>query len=207
MITFLRKKRSVVYSWVISFILLLIIPLIANAIVYVVAKNIIETEINTSNELIIDRIRNDIDLVLENVEKFSMEASINARINEVGAMTAIDDGVQAYKVYEAVKDLRNYKMFNHSVRLFYVYFNNLKVVVSPDAIADREDFYNLNLVSEDYPLAKWLETMEAGSREKYYIMSLRDESSASKSRKAIGFMRSFPITRHVECVILMCASS
>lgn len=188
---FMKKKRSVIYNWVLSYLLLILIPIIVTGFVYNVAKNIIEEEINGSNQLMIGKIRDNIDNILRDVERFSLEVASNPSIGDILELSRIEDA-SYYSIYKAAKELGNYKIYNSTLKHFYIYFKNLKTIVAPGTMHDQAIYFNGFLASKNYTLEQWLETMGKSYRGDYLVMPYHEE--ALGDAKTIGYIRSLPIT-------------
>jgi len=185
------KKRSVVYSWSISYLLIILIPLIATAYVYDVARNIIEEEVNNANALMIEKMRDEIDGVLENIQKFSIEISLNQRIKDVASLKSIESGVQSYVLYEAGRQLGSYKTFTNSLKRYYIYFNKLKMVIAANAAYTEEDYFNFHLSGDGYTIEQWLETVGKVYTGNYLVMPYHEEDLGKT--KGVAFIRSIPL--------------
>lgn len=185
------KKRSVIYSWIVSYILIILLPIIATGIVYYITRDIIEDEINNSNNLVVKNVRDTMDSIVNDVERLSIEIASNRNILNVLDITKIDDHSPSYTIYNASNALSNYRLFNSEKNRLYIYFNNIKTVIAPKCAYQEEEFFNLYLSTGKYAREQWMETMKSSHTREYTTMPYRDDSMGEVNM--VGFIRSLPI--------------
>lgn len=190
-LNFTKRKKSVIYSWIVSYILIILIPVAVTGIVYYIAKNTIEEEINSSNELLLEKLKDNMDNTLSDIERFSAEVASSQNIQDVLSIDKLDNDAHYYTIYKAANSLSNYRIFNSTLKRFYIYFNNLNTVISRGTIYSQEVYYNGYLASEGYSMEKWLEAMNKSYRGEYHVMPYHDDHAGDE--KGVGFIRSLPI--------------
>jgi len=79
----LFKKRSVVFNWLFSYIIFLIIFLVVSFLIYFNTTAIIETEVNNANKVLLNSAQNDMDKILLEARKVSLEAFFNVRVQRL----------------------------------------------------------------------------------------------------------------------------
>lgn len=186
----IQKNRSVIFSWIISYLIILFIPVIATGVVYFVAKSIIETEINSSNRLLLEKIKDDIDNNISNVERLSMEIGVNPQISKVISLSGIDDGTQYYNIYEAASELKNFKILNNYIRGYYIYSHRLKLVLAPNASWSQSLYFDSYLASKGYTMEQWLEMLTKDYHGDYLLMPSSEDGTGDTN--TIAFVRSLP---------------
>ncbi len=77
------QNRSVVFSWMLSFTTILLIPILFAFITYLQTERVIENEINQSNLFMLGKIQKSIDGMLENINRLSTEIMFNESIQYV----------------------------------------------------------------------------------------------------------------------------
>ncbi|HOJ10365.1 MAG TPA: cache domain-containing protein, partial [Clostridiales bacterium] len=155
---FFRKRKSVVYSWMLSYILIILIPVATTSLVYFISKNIIEDEVKKSNEKTIVKIRDNMDSLLNDFNRFSIEVAKNQALQNVFTLNKSSADYN-YRLLKAAKDMNTYKIFNSAYIRFYIYINNLNTVIGQGIVYDQETYYRLYVSSIESNMEKWLEAM------------------------------------------------
>lgn len=189
---FLKKNRSVKYSWVLSYIFILMVAVITETFVYYFNTNVVEDEINRSNELVIGKIRNDVDGMLTEVERFSVAVATSQNVLSLLTMETPVDDESRYRLYQVGHDLYNYRIFNGYVRNYYINLNNLGIVLSPGVINDQTSFFEQNIKVKDYKIDQWLEAMKNIKTANYTLMPVHDDITGDK--EVVAYTRSIPIS-------------
>lgn len=118
------KKKSVVFTWLLSYIAILLVPIAIAGFMHIEAERIIELEVNKSNNFLLKRARQRMDGLLEDMNKLYLEIAFNSRIQEISSIRSIG-GMQQYSIKQAYDDLKSYKMSSNSIYTFYIYFHNM----------------------------------------------------------------------------------
>lgn len=149
------QTRSVLYSWVLSYLLLALVTLILTGFVYIIARNTIEAEINNSNRLMLENIRNNIDSSLVEANELSMEILSAAEIQVLGNLQKRDKAFY-YKLYKATQRLNNYKTFQNSLRNYYIYIDHIDRIITPGSANFTRNYYNEYIQKTGLSYDDWL---------------------------------------------------
>lgn len=141
------------------------------------------------------------DDIFKNIERFSLEASSDQSFIDVASLSADDMSLQYYTVYKAAQELIRYKIFNNSLKLFYIYFSKSKIVIAPGTVNDQQTYYDIHLASKDSTVEQWKSLMEKTYRGSYMVMPFREDSVSDSL--AIGFVRSVSTTAYGDAVANM----
>ncbi len=186
------RERSVIYGWIVSYIFIILVPIIATGIVYYMANNTIEGEINNSNDLVVRNVRDTMDSIINDVERLSIEIASNRRILNVLDINTYTDLSPGYAIYNAANELTNYRVFDSNKNRLYVYYDNMKTVITPKCAFEEALFYNMYLSTDKYTQEQWLDTMKGNYFGEYIVMPYREESMGAVNM--VGFIRSIPIS-------------
>lgn len=187
-INFSSKNHSVRYNLIISYIFILLVAVVTETFIYFFNTSVVENEINSSNKLVIDKIKNNVDGILSDVDNFSMAALSNQKIQTALSINNISNGESYFRLYEANKELYNYRIFNKYVKNFFIYFNDLNTVVGPGAVNRQEDYYNFYFAANGFTLQQWVSMMKSKYNGDYIIIPMHDEVTGDK--EVVGYIRS-----------------
>ncbi|NLB41080.1 MAG: hypothetical protein GX815_02260 [Clostridiales bacterium] len=200
-----NRKNSVIYSWIVSYILILAIMVVAISAIYYVARHTIKNEIKSSNELLIGNLKDNMDNTIRNVERFSMEVAYNQNIQNVLTVDERDEGLLQYTLYKASDELRKYKIMDSSLKEYYIYFSELDVVITPKTVYSQDSYFDWYLNTVDNTIDEWLEIMNQKHRGDYLVMPYSDDTQGDK--KTVGLVRSFPSPTDENQVVILLDSS
>ncbi len=185
------KDKSVIYGWIISYILIILVPIFGTGIVYYISNDAIVEEINNSNDLVVRNVRDTMDSIINDVERLSIEIASNRSILNVLDIAKLDDNSPNYTLYKAANELSNYRVFNSGKNRLYIYYDNMKKIITPKCALEEKDFYDLYISANNYTQEQWLDTMKSDYKGEYVVMPYHEEAIGEMN--AIGFIRTIPI--------------
>lgn len=155
---FFTKRRSVLFTWLISYIIVLLIPVLISGLTYIQTSKVIEKEINNSNNLSLKKVRHQMDNLISDAERLSTEISMNPRIGALLKLSIKYDELSGYDIYEAIKDMSSYKIANNSMDNFFIYFKNLDMILSTYTCKDIESYYDTYIKETGISFDDWKNT-------------------------------------------------
>lgn len=181
------KNLSIKMTWLISYFFVLIVPVLITGITYVITVDVIRNEINHSNTLLLKRVQQQMDALLNDVERLSQEIAFNPDINQLLRAQIKPNILKPYNVYEYVKDLRSYKLINPSIEDFYIYFNDLGFVLSTEIGTDSRSFYESNFYESGLSYESWRTIVS-----RQYKGNFIDIDYKSQRNEGVLFIRTIP---------------
>jgi hypothetical protein len=123
----LFKKRSVFLSWLVSYLIILIVPVLFSITVYNESEKIIHNEINRANAAILKQVQQSIDSRMSSIESMAMDLALNNRIKAVLYPKSIDTFYR-YQLIEIIsKELRYNNIANDFIDTSYIYLKNSNI--------------------------------------------------------------------------------
>jgi YesN/AraC family two-component response regulator len=149
------RKKSVLFSWLFSYIIFLLLFVIVSLSIYVNTKKITETEVNKAHSLLLLQIGKSMDSIIKEAKRLSMEIRLNPRIQSITSYEGEISDPNRYKIYEVIKDLNMYKASNSSIDNIYIVQNKIGMVVSSDHSTDIKSFYRANYSTQNDAYLNW----------------------------------------------------
>ncbi|WP_422657720.1 helix-turn-helix domain-containing protein [Paenibacillus sp. EC2-1] len=138
------EKIQIFRKFLLSYLLILVIPLISNLIVYQISVYRITDQATKYSQSLMTETSRMIDKRNEEVENFVYQMSKNQDINQLMYRKPSDPEI-TYDIYKVLNSIRPYWYTNHFFEDFYIYFNNIDILVTPDSSFLRpKDFYKMN---------------------------------------------------------------
>ncbi len=186
----LPKSDSVMFTWILSYALILLVPVVITTISYFITANVLEKEISKSNTVLLKKVQQQMDSLLEEAGRLGNEIAIDARVNDFLKRKKASE-LGAYDIYQLVRNLRAYKIINSSIDDFYIYFKHLDLVISSEGSYDSKSYYMLYLNNTGLSYPQWLKMVSDYYRDAAF--PVRYEDSTGEIYKTIAFTRSLPL--------------
>lgn len=185
-----QSRWSIVYGWILSYVLIILIPVTMTGLAYWQAKRIIEDEINNSNTLMLENIRDSLDSTLSQLDKFSTEIEADQYVRDAYQMKTMDSS-SYYTLYMAASAFSHYKILSGVIQNSYVYLKDIKMVVTPGTVNTDADYFDDYLSDEGYTFGDW-STLVGGLHNGEFATLPRAHDRAGANRDE-SYIRSFPI--------------
>lgn len=187
----LNTRNSIIFTQILSYILILLIPTIFTGIVYFVTVRTIEQETNRANLAMLKQVQLNMDNILKDAERLSFDIAFNPDIQLLATSQETNWNNKQYEVSEIVKDFKRMNITNGYIDNFYVYLKNLDAVISSTA-ASRSNYMYSFLVNKDIRYEQWIDTLQNTYSGRY--ISIDNKTNSSENSGALAYMRSIPIS-------------
>lgn len=135
------KRSSIIFSWLVSYIAILLVPVLTGVFIYVKSNQTIVDEVNRSNNLILSKVQKDIDTLLGDANRLSVEIALNPQVQE---LLTIQEPLKSEKYFTLYKAFESLKVFKSSNRWndYFVYFKAIDTIVTPDLSNTSKTVYH-----------------------------------------------------------------
>lgn len=168
-------------NWLISYVSVLLVPILISGIIYTATWHVIESEVNRANESVLKQIEQAIDSNLAGIERLSVEMALSKRLAGFMTVTKPLKDEQYYDVVEIVDDLRKYKVANDYIDQIYVYYKNSDTVVSTRDHINSHQLYERVRTREDMSYEEWHAIFDKRYIQEYAPVTLREDGQAVKA--------------------------
>ncbi|MFE5320632.1 helix-turn-helix domain-containing protein [Paenibacillus sp. NPDC056579] len=175
------KSRSVVVNWLVSYLSVLLVPIMISGIIYTATWHVVESEVNRANESLLQQMEQAIDSNLSGIERLSVEMALSKRLAGFIPTTKPLTDNDYYEVVSIAADLRLYKMANDYIEQVYVYYKNSDTVISTRDHIDSRALYNTIRERDDMSYEEWKSFFDRRYIQEYAPITLRDEGQAIKA--------------------------
>ncbi|WP_284644537.1 helix-turn-helix domain-containing protein [Paenibacillus silviterrae] len=137
------KKKTIMKGWLLSYVTILLIPIVVGALIYLEATHVLGNEINRSNQFLLTEIQSGIDSRLAELDKFSVDLAINKKLEALaGAKQPFTDN-ERYTMFELMRDLQATKFGNDFIDYVFVHFNSSGMIVSDTNAQQSHHYFDL----------------------------------------------------------------
>lgn len=157
-----RKKwfnsRSVLMTWTLSYLAVLLLPVILSALVYLQSSKMLTDEIHLANNSLLKQLRELMDKQVEAMERLNFELNWNTKVRELVDQHKynIYPEEYLYDLHSATKDLVLYQTAYSEADLFYVYIAKQDTVMLPGLYRDTRFAYNEHHQSSELSYEEWI---------------------------------------------------
>lgn len=197
------RKKSVFFSWLISYISILLIPMAISSIVYIESSKIIERETNKANQALLKQTRQAIDASVADIEKLSLQIALNPRVQSLLYAKPPHTSRHHYIRANLVKDFNSYIAPNGIVDNFYVYFNYSDLIITPTSVYSPILLYDTFYKDKGAKYEDWYNLIRSNHRQELQPIVVSEDSK--RLAKSIAYMQSLPINNmgnHMATVVI-----
>ncbi|MFD0696653.1 helix-turn-helix domain-containing protein [Paenibacillus sp. GCM10027628] len=141
----LKFKHSPIFrNFLISYVLILFIPMLTGFISYFISSDIIKSSSLEASAMLLNQSKDILDRRMEEVENITRQLSLDQDLNYVLNEQVDADHFNIYALWKSWRNTSAYSLTNNFLEDFYIYLNNYKVIFTPSGVFVRpEDYFDL----------------------------------------------------------------
>ncbi|WP_123043321.1 AraC family transcriptional regulator [Cohnella candidum] len=186
------RHSRVFRSFLISYIVILIIPSIAGYMSYRTSISVTQnlaiensvTQLQKSKEILERR--------MAEVEGFTRQLAINQDLNILMNEKKSGDQTNVYGIWKMMRDILTFGQTNDFLQNFFIYLANYNVILTPGSAYFRPEHYYENFHYNDLTLAEWKQTI-LGKTHRSEVLPLRPFVSKGVQTAVLTYMQSLPL--------------
>ncbi|NLM11287.1 MAG: helix-turn-helix transcriptional regulator [Clostridiaceae bacterium] len=189
-----KYNKSVIYKWLLSYIAILILPLIIFTASMMKFLTVYEDEIKYSNSLILEQARMKMDQALHEANTFISEISIEPMIQRLLAIKDKSE-VSAYDLYQATTTLNRLMLTTKEQFEFLIYFPRPDIAITNYSYNNSEDFYHIYISQYGLPQNLW-DNIINNKYSSTVFFSYEDKESSGKTITRIIMVSPIMLAKH-----------
>jgi AraC-like DNA-binding protein len=149
------RKKPVLFRWFVSYLVILVIPLMFSAAVYFYSYHIINKNSEEIYQAALDQFRTETDNYFGSIFQTLQALSLN---NDIQILTLANEKLQPKEqlnIVGAVKELRKYQLISPLIDNVFVVLNTMDTVITADAYMSLDLFYQFYYQNNDMSLEKF----------------------------------------------------
>lgn len=179
-------------NFLISYVIILVIPLITAIISYHTAFKIAESKSIESSLLVLNQSKSHLERRLAEVEKFSRQLARNSYISVLLGEKKQDGVGNAYQYRQISQELLNNIQANDFLEGSYIYIKRDQAIIKPESVFVRtHDFYEIYQY-EDMSFNNWKSDILEGVYHRK-ILPLKSYKIKEKQTSVITYLQSIPL--------------
>ncbi|NOU67151.1 helix-turn-helix domain-containing protein [Paenibacillus sp. LMG 31461] len=194
----MRKKlifngQSIVLTWLISYIVILLLPVVIGLLLYVESNRTLKEEIQQANDSLLKQVREVMDNQFKAMEQLNFEITWNVNVQELlySNKYEIYPKDKPYDMYQIAKSLSIYKTSYPLIDNFYIYFNKDQSVILPTTVRSSIFAYQTLHMSDNFPFTSWQSIMTRNNFKGFIPMYRIGDDNIL--RKTVAYVSTYPM--------------
>lgn len=185
-------NRSIVLTWLFSYMTILLLPVMISVIVYIQSSQTLESEINQANSSLLKQVREIMDNYSQAVERLNFELTWNVQVQELlnSNKYTSSPNEYIYDLYRLCQDFKLYKSTYSTVDLFYMNMPASDTIVLPGTIRSSDFAYKTLHADPSFPFSTWSSIVNRKNFKGFLPMVRIDDEG--KVRKTAAYISTFP---------------
>jgi YesN/AraC family two-component response regulator len=178
------NRHSVIFTWLLSYVVILLLPVIIFGVGYSRSSKIIENEVTRVNSGLLKQVQQSMDTRFEDIEKITRQLSVNSKARVLANASQPISSFQQYNIYQLVEDIRAISDTNGFVDELYIYFKDIGSIVNSKMHIDGELFYNQFYQFEGMSYEEWFYFLNDIHNKDYTILNQK-KTNGETARKIV----------------------
>lgn len=175
-IKFFKKfnKKSVAFSWFVSYILIIVVATFINMYTYYIAKEKVLSQINAINQESLERTRVQLDNLQKNIGDMATEFTRDENVRKLMARNEADSDF-LYDVISLKEKITAWENLENDVERVFIYFKNTDYIADR-SIAKKSEFYHkLYYGNKSISAEEFKEALSNGKNGTYLTVADREK--------------------------------
>lgn len=185
--------QSIVLPWLISYIVILLLPVAIGLLLYVESSRTLKEEIQQANDSLLKQVREVMDNQFKAMEQLNFEITWNVNIQEMLYSNKYETFPKdkPYDMYQIAKSLSIYKTSYPLIDSFYIYSNKDQSVILPTTVRSSAFAYQTLHSSDDFPFTSWQSIMTRSNFKGFIPMYRIGDDNVL--RKTVAYVSTYPM--------------
>jgi AraC-like DNA-binding protein len=167
---FLGGRRSVFFTWLLSYSAILVMVLGASLLMHLQARRVLIGQIDTARTATLRQAANAIGSRLQDLERLDLHISWNPRLSSFTYLQGPLLPADHYALTLLFRDFLIYRAAYPFVRNFFVYFHNSDIVLSAETVCTSSLFHELYMKQAIESYRDFLSLMRSTSDRRYQVL-------------------------------------
>jgi two-component system response regulator YesN len=161
------KRGRVFYSYLLSYSVVLLIPILVTVALFNRAHATVSAEADRANELLLNQVKSHLDMVMADVQKLSSLVSHNNVLQGLLYRAQPITNDEYYRSYLTVNDFRAYLLAHNSIVDFLVYLPRLDLILSPRGFFRSSGYHSAQMSRTGLSYESWMAQFRPLARRAY----------------------------------------
>jgi len=192
------RRRSVVTAWLLSYLIVLFVPIVLSTAVYTQTRATVDEQIRSGNELLLAQMREKIDGQIGSVKRLVAQIYANVEIQSLFYTNKASRGDYLYDLYKVTQDLQGMSSAYTSYDEFYIYWTQGDSVLMPYVYKSADNAYEEWYAGGTMSMDEWRRLVRSTDTRKFIRTSRLNEAGAIVP--SVNYVSSFPADENKDSV-------
>ncbi|WP_238358091.1 helix-turn-helix domain-containing protein [Cohnella zeiphila] len=183
-----QKRQSVVFTWIVSYSVVLFVPWIISLVIYSQSSDALRSEITRANDSLLKQARYTIDTQIDLMKRLNMEITWNIKLQNL-MYTTKSQGDAQFTAYQLTRDLLTYQTSYASIDEFYVMWEKEAAVLRAGNVRDLETAFATIHDTGAMTYDQWIDTIRHSESNQFLLLPRMDSASP---QTAIAYLTHLP---------------
>jgi two-component system response regulator YesN len=185
-----RLRRSIVLTWLFSYMAVLLLPVLISIIVYNESSKTLESEIHQANDSLLKQVREVMDNQFQMMERLSFEITWNIRVQDLlYSNKHLLQNEHRYDLFQITQDLKLYKSSYPNIDQFYFYYPSDDMLLLPSVTRNSKLGYELMHQGGSLSYEQWKRVLDQKEFRGFISMPLINDNA--QLRKGIAYVSTY----------------
>ena len=189
-----QKNRSIRISWLLSYLLITLVPIMMSVLVYFESSRTLEGEINKANSSMLTQASQALESRFEDIIRLNTEIAWNPLIMYLTSNNNLSFSEVQYNYYQSAQVLKNlqtsYNSYNY-IDGFYIYDINKSTALLPNTVLSSDYLFDFYHKGGSITYSELLKLLKQSYQNKYIPLDYKLNNG--NITKSIAFLNSIPI--------------
>ncbi|MDF2670971.1 MAG: hypothetical protein K0R67_3277, partial [Paenibacillus sp.] len=188
----LNQRRSIWLTWLLSYMTILLLPILLSLFVYSASSQTLEDEIHQANNALLNQVREAMDNQFQSMERLNIELTWNVKVQSLLYSNKYLHSPNDYRydLYQIAQDMRLYKTAYSQVDFFYIYLTKDNTVLLPSMVREGTFAYTYMHRNPEVTYQDWINLMKQIDFKGFQPMIRVDDNG--KQTKSVAYLSTYP---------------
>ncbi|MBP1963619.1 AraC family transcriptional regulator [Paenibacillus aceris] len=185
--------QSIVLTWMISYIVILLLPVVIGLLLYMESNKTLKEEIQQANDSLLKQVREVMDNQFKAMEQLNFEITWNVNMQELLYSNKYEAFPKEYRydISQIARMLSMYKTSYPLIDSFYIYLYKDQSVILPTTVRPSAFAYQTLHMSDDFSFSAWQDIMTRPNFKGFIPMTRIGDDN--KLRKTVAYISTYPV--------------
>ncbi|AIQ66414.1 helix-turn-helix domain-containing protein [Paenibacillus graminis] len=185
------KKKSILMSWSISYLVILLIPITIGAAVFAESRSLLKEEVNRSNMVLLSQVQENIDSQIGDIGSISSQLMADSQLSSFINHASEQDARWRLMALDLIKNLKSIRSGNGLIRELYLYVKSADVALSSSSLVSKNFLYEIFYEGTGVTEREWTQLMQESRESVFRKMEVRSEDQ--RIEETLVYLQPFPI--------------
>ncbi len=196
----LSRKNSVIHKWLISYIIVFLIPILISVFVYGYMQNSLREQIKSTNQLVLNQLIREFDNTLMDMVRIGDQLEFNKTVRSYVFSSTDKENLKLLSLNEISSELKSYNT-NTNAHCLYLYCSDMDMVVTNSGVYPSKYFYS-TYIGDDMSYDGWKKMLS----QKHYpeLDLLQFKFNGDDAADSIAYIKNLPADASAGNYVTMC---